>query len=67
MSINSKIRKKNNRSTQRALIVKHLAGKYDVTVQMIYQALRNERVSAFAEEIIKEYNHQMVAIDNILK
>lgn len=67
MTINSKCNKKTNRNTQRALIIKHLAVKHDVTVQMIYQAMKADKISNLAEEVIKEYNHLMSAIDKLLK
>ncbi len=67
MSTTIKSKKKPKRSTQRALVVKKLANRYDVTVQMVYQALKNDRTSELAEEIKKEYNRLIKAIDNVLK
>lgn len=62
-----KDRKITKRSTARALIVKQLAAKFEVDRNHVYLCLRGDSQSETAEQIQKEYNRLMKAIDNALK
>ncbi|MBS1740697.1 MAG: hypothetical protein JST88_09170 [Bacteroidetes bacterium] len=67
MAITNKSKKITKRSTTRALLVKELAKKFQVDRNHVYLCLRGDSQSETAEEIKREYNRLMKAIDNVLK
>lgn len=49
------------------MLVNELAARYSVTHRTVYNAINGEQDSDLAEQIKKEYNRLMKAIDNALK
>lgn len=65
MMAKGKSRKKYNAKS--ALIVKQLAGKYEVSEAFVRMSISGDRVSETAELIKKDYNRLYKAIDNVFK
>jgi len=58
--------KKENRN-QKTLVVKKIAEMYDVSVAYVYGSLRGDYKNETVEQMKKEYNRLMKAIDNVFK
>lgn len=66
MTRTDKSKKKENK-TQRALVVKELANKYNVTDGYVRQCLLRYVDNEKSEEICRDYNRLMKEIDNVFK
>jgi len=66
MTRTDKSRKKENK-TQRALVIKQMAAAYNVSDSYIRQCLLGYWNTEKSDEISKEYNRLMAAIDNVFK
>lgn len=67
MSTIDKSKNFHKRSTQKALVVKAIAKKHQVTEAMVYMAIRADRGSELSEVIRKDFNEKMKSIENALK
>jgi len=61
----SKSRKENR--NQKALVVKKLSEHFGVSLSYVYGSVKGDFKNETAEEIKKEYNRLMKAIDNVFK
>jgi|GEM_PF-3114934 len=68
MSAIAKSKKKYTpKSSKRAMLVRELAARFQVTEKTVYNAINGDHDSDLAQQIKKEYNRLMKAIDNALK